>query len=130
MRISKISKITNNIITVPTSPMLATQAMMDNFDIPRNQLRAVYRILFDDERMLNEPDGSHEIASNDCLIAIIEGGMKLFFIDRGDSGLPVFIVDGDDITECSLYEKHNFLLRPDKTQLIDAIKQLPIEDEV
>lgn len=29
MRISKISKITNNIITVPTSPMLATQAMMD-----------------------------------------------------------------------------------------------------
>lgn len=127
MEISKISKIRNNIISAPFTPMEAAKCLMKHFEISPGKLTALYSVTFPSSKILQQYDGPDGPTSFGFLVIEINSGQRFFYIDMGHQGLTVFIIDGDEVHMSPLLENKKFLEMPDMDLLIKKIRELPYE---
>lgn len=90
-------------MTAPLSPMLACQEFLKYIEVNPMLMRPIHRIHFDNEKMLNQSDGSISITSHNFLLITIIGKMRFFFIDTGYVSIPVFLFDGNEVTETPVF---------------------------
>ena len=84
-------------------------------------MQSLHKISFDRPQTLQINDGKQCVS----FVATSHEGLKLFFIVVNNRFyLPGILVDGSEVIETSLFQKTEFVAKPDTSLLINLIKKI------